>query len=61
MNSKEPAVFKTAHSKQDPNLDWVLPAQDLNITNILNDVNSKLEDDVDKAIVSIVNEYGGLI
>jgi hypothetical protein len=61
MNSKEPAVFKTAHSKQDPNLDWVLPAQDLNITNILNDVNSKLEDDVDRAIVSIVNEYGGLI
>lgn len=61
VNSKEEVKFRTAHSKQDPAIDWVLPAQDMNITNILNDINNQMEDEVDRAITTIVNEYGGLI
>ncbi len=57
VNKKETTIFRTASSKQDASKDWVLPAKDMNITNILNDINSQLEDEVDSVITFIVDEY----
>ena len=61
VNKKEAAVFRTASSKQAADLDWVLPAQDMNITNILNDINSQLEGEVDNTVSFIISQYGGLV
>ena len=59
VNRKEPTTFRTASSKQDASVDWVRPPVDMNITNILNDINAKMEDDVDRAIKLVTNRYGG--
>jgi hypothetical protein len=61
VENKGPVEFRTASSKQDASSDWVLPAKDMNITNILNDINSRLQNEVDNAVTSIVSKYGGLI
>lgn len=53
--------FRTASSKQDPSQSWVIPAKDMDITNILNDINNQLEDETNSAIMFIINEYRSLL
>ena len=61
VNSGGAVEFRTATSDQDPNKDWVIPGKDMDITNILNDINSEMEDNIDKTITEIIDTYRGLI
>lgn len=57
-----PAVgkeFRTATSKQDQTTQWVRPARDINITNELMDINSRMMAQITSATQSIVHRYGG--
>jgi hypothetical protein len=57
----EPPEFRTASIKQDPNTQWVYPAQDLDMTgfimNINEDIRRTIEDLVPRLIDSYVEEY----
>lgn len=53
--------FRTASSKQDPSSSWVLPEKNMNMTFILDEINRKLEDDIQSAVLSIVRQYEGLV
>ena len=53
--------FRTASSKQNPSVDWVLPGKDLNMTMILEDLNMQLENNVQSTVMSIVKGYEELI
>ena len=57
-----PAVgkeFRTATSKQDPTTQWVKPARDINITNDLMDINSRMSAQITNATQTIIHRYGG--
>ena len=57
-----PAVgkeFRTATSKQDQTTQWVRPARDINITNELMDINSRMAAQIRDVTQSIVHRYGG--
>ena len=57
-----PAVgkeFRTATSKQDPATQWVRPARDINITNELMDINSRMDAQIRDVSRSIIHRYGG--
>lgn len=57
-----PAVgkeFRTASSKQDQTTQWVKPARDINITNDLMDINSRMSAQINNVTQTIINRYGG--
>lgn len=57
-----PAVgkeFRTATSKQDQTTQWVKPARDINITNELMDINSRMSAQIRDVTQSIIHRYGG--
>lgn len=57
-----PAVgkeFRTATSKQDQTTQWVRPARDINITNELMDINSRMAAQIRDVTQSIIHRYGG--
>lgn len=57
-----PAVgkeFRTATSKQDQTTQWVRPARDINITNELMDINSRMDAQIRNVTQSIIHRYGG--
>jgi hypothetical protein len=57
-----PAVgkeFRTATSKQDPTTQWVKPARDINITNDLMDINSRMSAQITNVTQTIIHRYGG--
>lgn len=57
-----PAVgkeFRTATSKQNPTTQWVRPARDINITNDLMDINSRMSAQINNVTQAIVHRYGG--
>ena len=57
-----PAVgkeYRTATSKQDPATQWVKPARDINITNDLMDINSRMSAQITNVTQSIIHRYGG--
>jgi len=49
--------FRTASSKQNPSSQWVLPAQDKDMTKALTDINNTLKDTIEGAIASVVRFY----
>jgi hypothetical protein len=60
QRSTEPVIdFRTASSKQDPNTQWVLPGKNKNISNALRQINSSLQDSIDRVIEEIIKKYEG--
>ena len=56
--STEPVMaFRTASSKQDPSAKWVMPRKKANMSNVLHDINNRLQYDLDLAIESIIKRY----
>ena len=52
-----PVRFRVATSKQDPGTQWVQPGKDANFSEALNEINWRLEQEIDSAIISIIREY----
>lgn len=64
QDSKQPQgeiEYRTASSKQDPNNSWVLPEKKMDMTFILDEINRRLEDDIQNTVRSIVHQYEGLV
>ena len=56
--STEPAVaFRTASSKQDAATKWVMPKREANMDKALNDINHRLQYDLDMAIQDVIKRY----
>lgn len=49
--------FRTVTSKQDPTKQWVQPAKDKDMTDTIDNINSKLKIDINNAIIDVINEY----
>lgn len=60
MNQKstEPVMaFRTASSKQDPGSKWVNPGREVKMGNILHDINSRLQDQLDQTILDVIRRH----
>lgn len=55
-----PISFRTASSKQNAATQWVKPGRSADLTSSLSDINSNLQDNIDKTILNIVNRYSGM-
>lgn len=55
-----PISFRTASSKQNAATQWVRPGRSADLTSSLSDINSNLQDNIDKTILNIVNRYSGM-
>ena len=56
--NNEPVIdFRTASSKQDPNVSWVNPGKKVDMGSTLNNINFNLQDAIDKAIDDVVKRY----
>jgi hypothetical protein len=53
-------TFRTASSKQDASVSWVMPAKKANLTDRLRDINNNLQDSIDRVILDIINRYSGM-
>lgn len=53
-------TFRTASSKQDASVSWVMPAKNANLTDRLRDINNNLQDSIDRVILDIINRYSGM-
>ena len=51
--------YRTATSDQDPTTQWVKPARDINITNDLMDINSRMSAQITNVTQTIIHRYGG--
>lgn len=49
--------YRTATSKQDESTQWVIPAREMDMTGMLNDVNAKIAVQHDQAILTIIESY----
>jgi hypothetical protein len=56
-----PAInFRVASSKQDANTQWVNPGRKMDLSSALNNINSNLQDSIDRAIDDVMRRYEGL-
>jgi len=53
-------TFRTASSKQDASVSWVMPAKNADLTEKLRDINNNLQDSIDRVILDVVNRYSGM-
>jgi hypothetical protein len=53
-------TYRTASSKQDAAVSWVMPAKNANLTDALRNINNNLQDSIDRVILDIVNRYSGM-
>lgn len=60
-NDAGPKEFRTASSKQDPSTAWVIPAKQRDMTQVLVDLNRRLESDIQSTVQSIVRQYEELV
>jgi len=51
------ANFRTVSSKQDPSSQWVNPGKQANMTGVLRNINSELQQNIDQTILDIVRSY----
>lgn len=52
-----PVSFRTATSKQDPNVDWVIPEKDMDLTQYLDDLNRRIDETIDSSVLLIIESY----
>lgn len=50
--------FRTASSKQNPSKQWVKPARKMDMTDIVEEVNARMQNQIDDVIATILNRYG---
>lgn len=60
-NEAGPKEFRTASSKQNASTAWVIPAKQRDMTQVLVDLNRRLEGDIQLTVQSIVKQYEELI
>ena len=61
VRSTEPVMaFRTASSKQDASTKWVQPGIDANMSNVLHDINARLQDSLDRVIEQTVLRHEGM-
>lgn len=53
-------TFRTASSKQDASVSWVMPAKNADLTDKLRDINNNLQDSIDRVILDIISRYSGM-
>lgn len=49
--------FRTVSSKQDPKSDWVIPEKERDMTQYLLELNDRIKDSVEGAVITIINFY----
>ena len=49
--------FRTASSKQDPNTKWVNPGRKIDMSDVIRNINSNMQQQIDETILSIINRY----
>lgn len=49
--------FRTASSKQDVNSDWVIPEKDIDMTEYLYDLNTRIEQSISSSVQLIIESY----
>ena len=52
-----PTIFRTASSKQDQKSQWVIPEIDRDMTQYILDLNDRIKDTVESAVMTIIKSY----
>lgn len=52
-----PVSFRTATDKQNPDVDWVIPEKDADLTQYLSDLNRRIDETIDSSIILIIESY----
>lgn len=50
--------FRTVTNKQDSSTQWVRPAKNNDVAGTVNDINNRLKESIDSAVISIIQKYG---
>jgi hypothetical protein len=57
QRTSEKPEFRTASTKQDPAVSWVIPAKEMDMTGFLMDMNKRIEDTISDSIILIIDSY----